>query len=205
MLDPNLFSVPVWKGHEKSLAIQTRKAKATESSTEARRCYLSQPNGEPCARVDCPDGGLPYKQRYKYATVFVGQASQMGFVYLQMTHLAEETIEAKRALEKYAVNQESGPRGQWNLQSKEVDGRMPSAKTKFDLCWRQHSPSKRHSRTKNPQAPRDDQGNAYTRIKTVAGSGNNPSLAVCHANGKPSLQLNTALVTHRQTKSKQNL
>ena len=82
---------------------------------------------------------------------------------------------------------------------------MPSVKTKFDLCWRQRSPSKWHSRTKNPQAPRDDQGDAYTRIKMVAGSGNNPSLAIRHANGKPSLQLNATVVAHRQTKSKQNL
>ena len=58
---------------------------------------------------------------------------------------------------------------------------------------------------KNLQASRDDQGDAYTRIKMVARSGNNPSLAICHANGKPSLQLNAALVAHRQTKSKQNL
>ena len=88
------------------------------------------------------------------------------------------------------------PHGQWNLQSKEVDGRMPSAKTKFDLCWRQCSPSKWHSRMKNPRALRDNQGDAYTCIKMVAGSGNNPSLAICHANGKPSLQLNATLVAH---------
>ena len=43
-------------------------------------------------------------QRYKYATVFVDQASRMGFVYLQKTCLAEETIEAKRAFEQYAEN-----------------------------------------------------------------------------------------------------
>ena len=61
MQDPNLFSMPVRKGHEKSLVIQTRKAKATESSSETRRRYLSRPNGEPCARVDRPDGGLPYE------------------------------------------------------------------------------------------------------------------------------------------------
>ena len=39
------------------------------------------------------------KQRYKCATVFVDQASRMGFVYLQKTCSAEETIEVKRALE----------------------------------------------------------------------------------------------------------
>ena len=149
------------------------------------------------------------KQRYKYVTVFVDQPSRMGFIYLQKTCLAEETIEAKRAFEKYAAN-----RGV-TIQAYHVDNgifkakkwmeRMPSAKTKFDLCWRQRSPSKQHSQTKNLQAPRDDQGDAYTHIKMVAGSGNNPSLAIHHVNGKPSLQLNAALVAHRQTKSKQNL
>ena len=44
------------------------------------------------------------KQRYKYATVFVDQASRIGFLYLQKTCSAEETIEAKRAFEHYAAN-----------------------------------------------------------------------------------------------------
>ena len=49
--------------------------------------------------------GFLTKQCYKYATVFVDQASRMGFVYLQKTCSAEETIKAKRAFEKYAANQ----------------------------------------------------------------------------------------------------
>ena len=48
-------------------------------------------------------GFLP-KQHYKYATVFVDQASHMGFVYLQKTCSAEETIETKRAFKQYAEN-----------------------------------------------------------------------------------------------------
>ena len=48
--------------------------------------------------------GFLTHQRYKYATVFVDQASRMGFVYLQKTCSAEETIEAKRAFEQYAEN-----------------------------------------------------------------------------------------------------
>ena len=59
MKDPNLFSMPIWKGHKKSLAIQTRKTKATESSSEAWKSYLSRSNGEPRTRADRPDGGLP--------------------------------------------------------------------------------------------------------------------------------------------------
>ena len=48
--------------------------------------------------------GFLTRQYYTYATVFVHQASHMGFLYLQKTCSAEETIEAKRAFEQYAEN-----------------------------------------------------------------------------------------------------
>ena len=48
--------------------------------------------------------GFLTKQHYKYATVFVDQTSRMGFVYLQKSCSAEETIETKGAFEKYAAN-----------------------------------------------------------------------------------------------------
>ena len=41
-------------------------------------------------------------KRYKYATVFVDQASRLGYVYLQKTATAEETLLAKDAFERYA-------------------------------------------------------------------------------------------------------
>jgi len=41
-------------------------------------------------------------KRYKYATVYVDQRSRFGFVYLQKTSSAEETIEGKKAFETYA-------------------------------------------------------------------------------------------------------
>ena len=48
--------------------------------------------------------GFLMRQRYKYATVFVDQASHMEFVYLQKICSAEETIKPKRAFEQYAEN-----------------------------------------------------------------------------------------------------
>ena len=42
------------------------------------------------------------KARYEHATVFVDQASRLGYVYLQRTTSAEETIKAKIAFEQYA-------------------------------------------------------------------------------------------------------
>jgi hypothetical protein len=46
--------------------------------------------------------GTPTTKRYKCATVFVDQSTRMGFVYLQVSSSAEETIEAKSAWEAYA-------------------------------------------------------------------------------------------------------
>ena len=46
--------------------------------------------------------GFLTTKRYKYATVFVDQFSRLGFVYLQKTASAEETIEGKKAFEAFA-------------------------------------------------------------------------------------------------------
>ena len=46
--------------------------------------------------------GILTTKRYKYATVFVDHASKLGYVHLQKTSTAEETIEAKKLFEAYA-------------------------------------------------------------------------------------------------------
>ena len=46
--------------------------------------------------------GFLTTKRYKYATVYVDQFSRMGYVYLQKTASAEETVEGKKAFERYA-------------------------------------------------------------------------------------------------------
>ena len=46
--------------------------------------------------------GFLTKKRYKYATVFVDQYSGLGYVYLQREASLEETLEAKKAFERYA-------------------------------------------------------------------------------------------------------
>ena len=75
--------------------------------------------------------GFLTKQCYKYATVFIDQASRMGFVYLQKTCSAEETIEAKRAFEKYAAN-----RGV-TIQAYHVDNGIFKAKKWMEECHQQ--------------------------------------------------------------------
>ena len=45
--------------------------------------------------------GILTNKRYKYATVYVDQASRLGYTYLQKTTTAEETIQGKVAFELY--------------------------------------------------------------------------------------------------------
>ena len=46
--------------------------------------------------------GFITKQRYKYATVYIDQYSGFSFVYLQRTASAQETLQSKQAMERYA-------------------------------------------------------------------------------------------------------
>ena len=46
--------------------------------------------------------GFITKQRYKYATVYIDQFSGFRFVYLQQTVSAQETLQSKQAMERYA-------------------------------------------------------------------------------------------------------
>ena len=48
--------------------------------------------------------GFITDKRYKYATVFVDQFSGMGYIYLQKEASVEETLEAKKAFERYALS-----------------------------------------------------------------------------------------------------
>jgi hypothetical protein len=47
--------------------------------------------------------GFLTKKRYKYATVYVDQASRLTFTYLQKTATADETLEGKKAFEAFAA------------------------------------------------------------------------------------------------------
>ena len=49
--------------------------------------------------------GFIKKQQYKYATIYVDQYSGFSFLYLQQTMSAQETLESKVAIERYAQAQ----------------------------------------------------------------------------------------------------
>ena len=42
------------------------------------------------------------KKRYKYATIFVDQASRLGYIYFQKISTVKETLEAETAFQQYA-------------------------------------------------------------------------------------------------------
>ena len=47
--------------------------------------------------------GRPTTKRYKCATVYVDQATGLGYVHLQQSTGVEETLEGKMAFERYAA------------------------------------------------------------------------------------------------------
>ena len=49
--------------------------------------------------------GFITKWRYKYATVYIDQFSGFSFIYLQQTVSAQETLQSKQAMERYAQAQ----------------------------------------------------------------------------------------------------
>ena len=46
--------------------------------------------------------GILTTKRYTCVTVYVDQASKLGFVWIQKTTAAKDTVEGKKAFEKYA-------------------------------------------------------------------------------------------------------
>ena len=78
--------------------------------TQVRTKTINQPGQ--CVSVDQMESsdpgliaqlkGTPTKSRYKYATVFVDQFSDLSFIFLQKTLSSEETVKAKLAFEAYA-------------------------------------------------------------------------------------------------------
>ena len=78
--------------------------------------------------------GILTKKRYKYATVFVDQASRLGFAYLQKTTTAEEIIKAKEAFEAYSIQ-----RGV-KIQAYHADNGVFRANAWQDACQRKGQP-----------------------------------------------------------------
>ena len=104
MQDPNLFSMPVWKGHKRAWRLKQERKRQRDQALKPGDIISVDQMVSPVPGLIAQMVGFLMKQCYKYTTVFVDQAGRMGSIYHQKTCSAEETIEAKRAFEKYAMN-----------------------------------------------------------------------------------------------------
>jgi hypothetical protein len=72
----------------------------------------------------------PTTKRYKCATIFVDQSSRMGFVYLQISSSAKDTIEAKLAWEAYEHMESQSKRTMPTTEYSERTNGLKAAKTR---------------------------------------------------------------------------
>ena len=81
-------------------------------------------------------GGVTHK-RYRYAAVYVDHHSGYGYVHLQKTQTAEETLEGKAAFERHCQvfwgHSQALPRRQWNLRFQGMEGLVSGVKAKLHL------------------------------------------------------------------------
>ena len=100
--------------------------------------------------------GILTTKRYRYATIYVDQASRLGFTYLQKTASAEETLQSKRAFEAFATN-----RGV-KIRSYHADNGIFKANDWMDDCRRMRQPM-----TFAGVAAHHQNGYAKRRIRTL--------------------------------------
>ena len=100
--------------------------------------------------------GILTTKRYRYATIYVDQASKLGFTYLQKTASAEETLQSKRAFEAFATN-----RGV-KIRSYHADNGIFKANDWMDDCRRMRQPM-----TFAGVAAHHQNGYAERRIRTL--------------------------------------
>ena len=123
-----------------------RATKRPWRSRNVRDCETERPNNRPGAvvsvdQMESPTPGLVAqmtgfitRERYKYATVYVDQATGLGFVYLQKSSNAKETLEGKRAFERYAM-----ARGV-TIAAYHADNGIFKAKAWVEACNNQNQP-----------------------------------------------------------------
>ena len=78
--------------------------------------------------------GFITKQRYRYATVYVDQATGYGFIYLQQSASAKETLESKKAFERAAAAQNV------YIKAYHADNGIFKAKEWVEACQNQNQP-----------------------------------------------------------------
>ncbi|GFH52929.1 hypothetical protein CTEN210_09405 [Chaetoceros tenuissimus] len=90
------------KAHKKPWRSKLPKEKPKPAPTKPGELVSVDQLTSPTPGLIAQMTGILTTKRYKYATVFVDQASRLGYVYLQKTANVEETLEAKLAFELYS-------------------------------------------------------------------------------------------------------
>ncbi len=98
---PHLFSLPMCKGH-KEVEAKDCQEPPTQQANKAGASGLSGSIGLSHPWIDGSDDRFITRKRHKCATVFVDQCSGHGFIHPQKEASAQETLEAKKAFERYA-------------------------------------------------------------------------------------------------------
>ena len=128
MQDPSCSACLYGKATKRAWRSKQGRQRQRNKTLKPREVISVDPMVSPLPGLIAQMVGSLTTQHYKFATVFVDQASRMGFVYLQKTCSAEETIEAKRAFEQYAENR--GVR----VQAYHADNRIYKAKKWIEEC-----------------------------------------------------------------------
>jgi hypothetical protein len=75
---------------------------SNQTDLQARDIVLVDQMVSPILGLVAQITGALTTKRYNYATVYVDQATRLGYVHLQKGAMAEETLEGKKAFEAYA-------------------------------------------------------------------------------------------------------
>ena len=128
------------------------------------------------------------KLRYNAATVYVDQATGLGFVHLQKGTTADETLESKAAFESFArsheVNVQQYHADNGIFQDIEMARRMCKVTSNTFICRSWGTPPKRSGRTAHQRTARHGTHNAHSCPPKVAISCVSPSMALSCKNGK---------------------
>jgi hypothetical protein len=130
--------------------------------------------------------GYRTKQRYTTATVYVDQATGLGYVHLQnLSRGNGGEQESLRSLRKVTWRlHPTIPRRQWYFQGKLVVGNLQGIASNHHVCWSRGTPPKRGGREKDQRTSRHGQDHVDPCSKAMAQSDHRQFVALCHQNGK---------------------
>ena len=99
---PPMSELPLWQINSSQLAHQDPHGTIAPLATKPGDCISVDQMESSIPGFVAQNVGKLTKQRFKYATIFVDQASKLGYVHVHKMTNAEDAIKAKRAFEHYA-------------------------------------------------------------------------------------------------------